>query len=288
MTRSDQTRGTLMVVGGVLILSVQGLLIRQVSANHWTLICWRGFFTFISLLLWLLFSWRSRTLSRCLRIGWPGVVAAGILAVANILFLIAFTLTSIANTLIFADSVPLLAALLSWLVLREKVPVYTWIAIITGLAGIGVIFHGSITGGSWIGDLCAFGTAVSMATYLIFVRSSLETNMLPALTLSGIMLSLVVLPFASPFTVNGSDLGLLFIMGGIIFPLGMGLVTTAPRYIPATEVGLLILLEAVFGSTWAWLLLAESPGLESLLGGILVIGSLVFNSLLGWKYVDSH
>jgi len=61
------------------------------------------------------------------------------------------------------------------------------------------------------------------------------------------------------------------------------LVTLAPRYIPATEVGLLKLLEAVLGATWAWMIISEYPGLESLLGGAMVIGALVFNSLAGWK-----
>jgi len=65
--------------------------------------------------------------------------------------------------------------------------------------------------------------------------------------------------------------------------VGMGLVTIAPRYIPATEVGLLMLLEAVLGSAWAWMILSENPGPESLLGGALVIGALVFNSLAEWK-----
>ena len=64
----------------------------------------------------------------------------------------------------------------------------------------------------------------------------------------------------------------------------MGLITLAPRYIPATEVGLIMLLEAVLGATWAWLFLAENPGLKSLLGGALVIGALVFNSWAGWKF----
>jgi drug/metabolite transporter (DMT)-like permease len=283
MAISDRTRGTLLVVTGVLFLSVQGLLIRQVSASRWTLICWRGFLMFVSLSIGLTICWRRRSLSRFLAIGWPGVIAAVILAVSNILFVSAFTLTSIANTLVLANSAPLLVALLSWLILREHVPGYTWIAILVGLGGVAVIFHGSLTGVSSVGDLCAFGAAITFAGYLIFLRHARRINMIPSLALSGLLITFFVLPWARPFTISGSDLGLFLLIGGISLPAGMALVTISPRYLPATEVGLIMLLEAVLGSTWAWMVLAEIPGLESLLGGAMVIGALVFNSLAGWK-----
>lgn len=283
MTISERTRGTLMVVIGVTVLSIQGLLIRQITADRWTLICCRGFFMFISLAIWLSLSWRRRAFSQCRRIGWAGLIAAVILAVSNILFVTAFTLTSIANTLVFADSAPLMVALLSWLILREKVPGWTWIAILAGLVGIGVIFHGSLTRGSWAGDLCALGAAVTFAAYLIFLRRARKINMIPSLALSGLLIAIFVLPGARPFSISAIDLGLFILIGGISLPIGLSLITLSPRYLPATEVGLIMLLEAVLGATWAWLFLAENPGPESLLGGVIVIGALVFNSLVGWK-----
>ena len=283
MTLSNQTRGTLMVVVAVFVLSIEGLLIRYVSADRWTLICWRGLLVFISLSIGLIVCWRRRSLSRFLAIGWNGVIAAVILAVCNMLFVIAFTLTSVANTLVLANSTPLLVALLSWLILREKVSGRTWIAILAGLGGIGIIFHGSLIRASWAGDICALGAAAAFAVYLVFLRHAREINMIPSLALSGLLNVLFVLPWSNPLSVSGSDLVLFLLMGGILFPIGMGLITLAPRYITATEVGLIMLLEAVMGATWVWILLAENPGLESLLGGAVVIGALAFNSLAGWK-----
>ncbi len=154
-----------------------------------------------------------------------------------------------------------------------------------GLGGIVIIFHGGLIGGSWSGDLCAFGAALCLAAYMLFTRYARKINMLPALALAGILFSLFVLPAAKPLAVSGSDLVLFFLMGGVSCAVGMGLVTIAPRYIPATEVGLLKLLEALLGAAWAWIILAENPGPESLLGGAIVIGALVFNSLAGWKKV---
>jgi len=283
MSISNRTRGTLMVVVGAIIMSFEGLLIRQVSVDRWTMICWRGFFVFSTLSIGMIICWRRRFLSRVFAIGWTGVIAAVIMAIGNICFVTAFTLTSISNTLVITNAAPLIVALFSWLLLREKVPGRTWLAILIGLGGIVVIFHGGLIGGSWAGDLCAFGAALSLAAYIIFMRHARKINMLPTLALTGLLAAVFVLPAARPFPVSGSDLGLFFLIGGISCAGGMGLVTLAPRYIPATEVGLLKLLEAVLGATWAWMIISEYPGLESLLGGALVIGALIFNSLAGWK-----
>lgn len=279
MAFSNQSRGTLMVVVAVTLISVEGLLVRQISADRWSLICWRGVLMFMSLTLWLIVCWRSQTPSKFRLIGIPGLVAAIILGGSNILFVSAFTLTSIANTLVLVNSAPLLVALLSWLILREKVPGRSWIAIVAGLAGVAVIFHGSLTGGSLIGDLCALGAAGSFAAYLIFLRYARNVNMIPSLALSGLFTALFVLPVAHPLVISRMDLSIVILIGGIILPVGLGLITRAPSYIPATEVGLIMLLEAVLGTAWAWIFLAEVPGAESLLGGVLVIGALTFNSL---------
>ncbi|MEA1928710.1 MAG: DMT family transporter [Candidatus Auribacterota bacterium] len=280
---SNRTRGTLMVLVAVTVRSVDGLLVRQVSTDRWTLICWRGIFMFLSLSIWLIAYWRRRSFSRFRAIGWTGVSAAVILAIGNILFVSAFTLTSIANTLVIVNSSPLLVALLSWLILREKVPGRTWIAMLAGLGGVAVIFHGSLIVGSLAGELSAFGAAVIFAAYLIFLRHAREINMIPSLALSGILTAIFILPAARPFSVSSHDLGILLLMGGISLPIGLGLITLAPRYIPPTEVSLIMLLEAVLGTTWAWMILSEIPGPESLLGGVIVIGALAFNSLAGWR-----
>jgi len=77
MSISNRTRGTLMVVVGAIIMSFEGLLIRQVSVDRWTMICWRGFFVFSTLSIGMIVCWRRRFLSRFFAIGWTGVDRGG-------------------------------------------------------------------------------------------------------------------------------------------------------------------------------------------------------------------
>ena len=71
----------------------------------------------------------------------------------------------------------------------------------------------------------------------------------------------------------------LAVMGLIVLPLGFGLITLGPRYLPAPEVSLLLLLEAILGPFWVWLVVGENPGATVLVGGAIVIMTLAARNL---------
>ena len=56
-----------------------------------------------------------------------------------------------------------------------------------------------------------------------------------------------------------------------------------PRYIPAPEVSLLSLLEAVIGPVWVWLALGEKPEPATLIGGGFIIALLAGNALISLR-----
>ena len=70
------------------------------------------------------------------------------------------------------------------------------------------------------------------------------------------------------------DLIFVTTMGMLVVPLGFSLMTLGPRYLPAQEVSLLLLLEAVIGPLWVWWVIDEVPARESLLGGAIVLTTL--------------
>ena len=62
------------------------------------------------------------------------------------------------------------------------------------------------------------------------------------------------------------------------------LLVTAPRYLPAPDVALVLLLEAVLGPLWVWLVLAEAPARETFLGGTVILGTLILLALHGVRH----
>jgi len=132
--------------------------------------------------------------------------------------------------------------------------------------------------GSLKGDLLAFLAATSFAFVVVITRWRHDISMTPATCLSQVILVVVFLPFASPGTIEASDLGWLAALGIGQIGLGFVLLTIGARLIPAAQVGLITLLEVVLGPLWVWLALDETPSTLTLIGGAIVIAAIVLQT----------
>ena len=276
---STHFKGLLITASGVLIISPDGLLTRLIEADHWTMIFWRALF--LSFGMWLVLSFTSPNRVwqqyRTLRGGaWLKVIAYSL---GTISFIFAITHTSVANTLIILSTTPLFAAIISRFLLREKMELRTLIAIALVALGIAVIASGSNDQqSSRLGDLVAILGAFFLACGFTFVRRFPQASTFAAISVSGVLTAILILPLAAPLSVTQSDMGYLLLMGVYMLPLGTALMFIGPRYIPAAEVGLLLLLETVMGPVWVWLVLDEVPGPRTLLGGAIVVSTLAINT----------
>ena len=276
---STHAKGLIITAAGVLIISPDGLLTRLIQTDHWTMIFWRALL--LSFGMWLAVSLinPNRVWQRYRTVRGPGWLMVAAYSLGTISFVYAITHTSVANTLVILSSTPLFAALVSRVVLKETIGLRTMTAIGLVAVGITVIASGSIgVGGALAGDLAAVLGSFFLACGLTFVRRFPQISSLSAISCSGLMTALLVLPLASPLAMTQSDFGYLLIMGLYVVPIGTALMYLGPRYIPSAEVGLLLLLESILGPLWVWLVFAEQPGDRTLLGGAIVILTLVINT----------
>ena len=72
-------------------------------------------------------------------------------------------------------------------------------------------------------------------------------------------------------------------MGVLQLAIGCLLMLAAAPRLAAAEIGLLAVLEIVFGTLSTWLAIGESPGRMALTGGLLVITALVVNELVALR-----
>ena len=282
---STHAKGLLITATGVLIISPDGLLTRLIQTDHWTMIFWRALL--LSFGMWLAVSLinPNRVWQRYRTVRGPGLLMVASYSLGTISFVYAITHTSVANTLVILSSTPLFAAIVSRVILGEKIGLRTMTAIVLVAIGIGVIASGSIgTGGALAGDLAAIMGSFFLACGLSFVRRFPQISSLSAISCSGFLTALMVLPLASPLAVTQADFGYLLIMGLYVVPIGTALMYLGPRFIPSAEVGLLLLLESILGPLWVWLVLAEQPGERTLLGGVIVIVTLVINTVWALRH----
>ena len=280
MALSGHAKGYLITLAGVAIITPDTLLIRLAAVDPFTLVAARGVMGGVMVLA-LSALWYRRGFAAQLRgLGFWALVVALLQAVGAILFVTALEYTSTANVLIFFATTPLIAAVMSWAFLGERVLPVTWAAILVSLAGLVVVASGSLGTGHLFGDFLALLDATSLATFYVVVRRHREVNMIPAVGLGLLTAAVLALPLAA-FPAVAPLQWLWIALGGlVVVPFGLMLLTLGPRYLAAPEVAMLLLLETVVGPFWVWLVLAEEPGTRSLIGGAIIVTALFVHALV--------
>ena len=280
---SQHLKGILLALAGVVVISPDGLLIRLISVDHWTLLFWRGLLIAIAIGVAQLAMRGREIVSAFTAIGRRGLAASLIRGFGMVFFVLAIRHTTVANTLIILGMAPLWGAVLSRLFLRETVPLRTWMAIPAALGGIALTVSAEY-GGARPGDLFALGGSICLATFITFVRHVRHLDMTPSLTISSLLVALVVFPLATPDAIDLRDAALLGIMGLVVMPVSLVLFVLAPRYIVAPEVSLIFLLEMALGPYWVWLALGEQPSAQVMMGGGVVMATLVIHTGLALRH----
>ena len=285
MRLSQHGKGVLLMIGATLCWASAGMLVRNMHLTRgWEITFWRSLFMTLFVLGVLLAQYRGATWARIRAVGKPGVIVSALWALMYVCFILALGRTSVANVLVLTSVSPFTAALLGWLFLHERVPGRTWVAMVAAFGGIALMFAESVGGGGLSGNLIASVIPVAFAcNVVILCRMHANVDMMPTLVLSGVLSMLLTLPLAVPFQAGAWDLALLAIMGVVQLGIGCLLMLAAAPRLKAAEIGLLAVMEIVFGTLSTWLVVGERPGRLALLGGLVVIGALVVNELIGLR-----
>lgn len=276
LLRPGPQRGLTLTIAGAVLISFEGLLIRLVQTDLWTVVWWRGFLLGCVLMIPVTLIFRQ---SQLRVIGsWWGALAVSAFAAAVFCFVSAIQQTTVANTLVIASGTPLAAGLLSWLLLRERMAAATWLAVIGVLAGLSIIFAGSLQSGHLWGDLFALGYAFCAAAYYVALRRCSEDVFMPLVLLGGVLSAALAWSSSEPFAVARADLLCLLLLGIVVVPVGTLFLSYGTRDLSAPDVTLLMMLETILGPLWAWLALGETPGAATLAGGTLVAVVIVYHS----------
>ena len=277
----------LMVVAAVL-WSMAGVVTRHLSPQlqaegRFEITFWRSLFAALTVAGYFVLV-RREGLRPVWVAGWAGLLSGSMWAVMFVFFMLALTLTTVANTLLVMSIGPLLTALLARIVLHVPVPGRTWLAITAAMIGMAWMFaHGGspLPGGSHVvGMLVALAVPVASAVNLVLLQKArARVDLVPAVFLGGVISAAVMLPLATPLQASPREIALLAALG--IFQLGVPcmLMVVASRNLSAPEISLLALLEVVLGPLWAWLGAGEVPAAATISGGLLVLGALVVNEL---------
>lgn len=289
-------RAVILMIIVTLLWSMAGVVSRHLEgARSFEVTFWRSAFNALALAVALTVLRGPRLWSDLLQP--PHAVWASALcwAVMYTAFMVALTLTTVANVLVIMALGPLMTALLARLFLAQRLPLRTWLAILLAGGGVVWMFARQLGAGvSLAGSVVALAVPLAAAINWTLLQaaghrdmaSSVEgtvaPDMLPAVLLGAVISAGATLPLAWPLQATTHDIGLLGFLGMFQLALPCLLVVRLSRVLSGAEISLLGLLELVFGVALAWLGAGEVPAGDTVIGGALVVGALILNELLAF------
>ncbi len=270
--------------------SIAGVVSRQLeSASSFEVTFWRAAFTVLSLAVLMPLMQGRRALTQ---IAWRNpalLISAMCWAVMFTAFMLALTLTTVANVLITMALGPLFTALLARFALGQALPMRTWAAIAAAGAGITYMYAPQINAGaSMLGSWVALGVPIAAGVQWTLTQSmqrqstsAKPVDLIPAVLLGALISSAVTLPLAYPFSASGSDIAWLALLGLVQLAIPCALSVVCARVLAGPEIALLALLEVIFGIALVWAFGGETPDTRVLLGGAVVVLALAVNEFFG-------
>ncbi|MGX5804316.1 DMT family transporter [Bradyrhizobium sp. Arg314] len=277
-THTDHQKGLLITAIGGLTLTVDIPLIRLADGTPWTIMMLRTGTTLLAgLVIWAI--WRSLDRNAPQLIpGWSGLAVAFCYGMTGTSFVTAVYHTSTADLVFILAFNTVFAALLSWLFLRERPRPATVIAMLAMIFGVLIIVGGSVGTGHLFGDFMALCSAFFIALAITISRASGKDMGFTALV--GVIIPLALAVFMVPgegFHVSAP--WWIIFNGAVIMPISFFCLANGPKYISGPEVAMFYILETVLAPVWVWLIFAEAPSRNSLIGGTILIVTLVAHSL---------
>ena len=284
MTVLNKIPGPLLIFLGAVCLSFGGPIVKSFEgANLWQILFWRQFFFSIIVALYLLLVYRKNFFKSFYVSGLPGFIAGLFLSIGFAAYVFAMYKTTVANTNFIITTETIFLAALGYFFLKEKITLVTLISIILGMCGVLLILGSSLSiqsSDQFLGNIVAFIMPISFAILVIIVRKYPNVDMVPAQFTAGVFAAFIGFLIADKISISLHDIILASLAGFFQIGFGFILITLGSQTTPAAVVGVLMLTESVFGPLWAWLFINEIPPFGVLIGGGIIIFSILLQTFL--------
>ena len=278
---NDHNKGLLITLIGVLFVVPDSIVVRLISSEPMVTAFWRSLTAGTLFAFLVLLAMRDDVMKTMTQLGHACCLYCVLIGSSSPAFVFEVQNTSVANVILIFASMPVFSAILSFLILSERPSrqlLLTSCFVFVGLAIIGLGSSGGTTA-HWIGDLWAVYIVIAFSTALTLLRRQKHISMLPAIPIGYIGAACVMFWFIEPFETMATD-GALYLLHGVLIAVSTCGLTLGPRYISATEVSLLVLLESVFAPILAWMVLSEIPAQSTILGGFFILSALIVYNVI--------
>ena len=264
-------RAVLMLLATAILWSLGGLLIKGVS---WNPVAIAGMRSLIgAAVIALIFRKELRFTGSFEQIG-AAVAYAGTV----VLFVVANKLTTAANAILLQYTAPVYVALFGPWFLGERARGKDWLSLAVILLGMLLFFGDELSLEGYLGNGVALASGFCFAWLTLFLRRHRDESAISALVLGNLLAGLIGLPFMFQSMPDATSWIGLLLLGVVQLGLPYVMYALALRHVRAIEGILIPMIEPVLNPLWVFLLLGEAPGPLALLGGVIILGAVIFRA----------
>jgi drug/metabolite transporter (DMT)-like permease len=264
---SDNRKGILFMAAASVCWSFGGLFIKLIPWSAMSII---GLRSLLGAAVVLIYRRKIKT-----EFTTGNILGALCLAATITLFVFANKLTTAAAAILLQFSAPVFILLIQFIFHKTKPKLSELIAVTATFAGIVLFFADRLEGGALLGNILAIGSGMSFAG--LFVCNKRPDTKPDQVIFLGFLLSAALgLPFA--FTEVTLDLpawGSVIFLGVVQVGLAYVFFSVGIKKISALLACLITAMEPVLNPLWAAIFINEIPGMFTILGGAVIILSVV-------------
>ena len=270
-----------LVVFAVLLWSTGGMFIKlATNFDAYQVTFFRSLLAAITVLL--------ITRRNGLRINGFGIIASLIYAILLFLFVWATKHTTAANAIFLQYTAPIYILILAPFVIGEKFHLRDLATVVFCIAGMSLFFVGDLTIGDYQGNIAALGSGIFLGLYIMLLKHPRAVGMNSVITViyGNFLLALLTLPsgIAAFPTATIRDYAAVAFLGifqiGISYILFIKGVTGGTRPLDASIIGFI---EPLLNPVWVFFFVGERPSNWAILGGAIIIATVVVHTLVQYR-----
>lgn len=284
-TTGNTLRGiSLKIISVIIFIGMASMLKAAGPVPAGEMVFFRSFFGLIPVLLWLIWrrqlhaGIRTRALGSHLARGFVGTISMGF-------GFYALTVLPLPDAVTLGYAMPLLIVVFSAIFLHETVRLYRWSAVAIGFVGVVIIawpsltlFSAGVNAAAGIGVAASLTGACLGAVAQLLVRRLVETERPATIVLyflgSSSLIALATIPFG--WVMPSPEQALLLIGAGICGGTAQIIVTESYRHADMSVIAPFEYTSLVFSIAIGFLVFADIPTWQMIVGGLIVVASGVF------------
>jgi drug/metabolite transporter (DMT)-like permease len=276
---------TLFILLAVLLWSTGGVFIKSTTLDAFAVNAGRSLFAAITVAIF--------TYKKGLKLDAFTLLTSLLYAGTLSCFVYANKTTTAANAIFLQYTAPIYILILAPFILKEKFRLRDLLTVGVCLAGMSLFFlepqnaENKLASNVFLGNIVALASGIFFGLYFIFLRHPRSLQKNPALSVfyGNIIIVLLMLPLMfnnPPKEVNSTDVLVILFLGvfqiGIAYVLFTNGISKGVRSLDASVIGFI---EPLLNPIWVFLIVGERPSGWAIIGGLIILGAVIFHTLRG-------